>query len=82
MTIEIKENVEIMPVPIENEIIRQRVCKDCNSCLNINEFKITCKKDDKIYRTHYCKKCLYEKNKDYMKTYSKNKYQEKKLNKI
>lgn len=67
-------NIEIK----ENEIIRQRVCKKCNECLNLNDFKITCKKEDKIYRTHYCKKCLYDKNKEYMRTYSKLKYNEKK----
>lgn len=41
-----------------------RVCKICECELDLDEFPICSKIDDKVYRTRTCKKCTYKAKKE------------------
>ena len=53
---------------------KHRICKDCDKCYLLSEYKITTRKNGIIYRLHVCANCLKLKNKEYHQNYHKNHY--------
>lgn len=90
---EINENIKHVIHNINNDEIKNniplRVCKKCNEVKTLQDnFKTTSRRLREdiveliIYKSHICKKCMKEKNKEYMKNYHKIHYKPKKINNI